>query len=116
MICSTTAGLQCAADPVLGRYRRLAMVGRAIDPTLVAVVGALAGAAVDVAAVDAHGRRAEEPLRLGVLRRVDSTEHELGPGLLGTGAEPEEESLVAGAADEEEQLDRHVGASTLGVV
>ena len=80
----------------------------AIQAALQPVVVARRRVRVDVDAVDAYGRRAEEPLLFGGPGRLHTPQDHRGAGLVGQPADHPQQALVARTALEEQQLNgRH---------
>src|SRR4051794_37904325 len=97
---------QSRADPVVGRNRRQTAVG-SVEAALESEVLALTGAWLDVDAIDPQRWRTQEPLRLGVRRRLDPAQLDVGgkPRLAQQLAQARNQRLVARAAIEVQKLD-----------
>lgn len=95
--------LERGADPSLGRDARLALV-RSVDPALQAKVVAFGRTRVNVDAVDAQRRRAEEALDLGGFGRFHSPNLQICTGLHRDLLDYGQKPLVTGAAAEVEKF------------
>ena len=95
--------LERSADPSLGRDARLALA-RSVDPALQAKVVTFGRTRVNVYAVDAQRRRAEEALDLGGFGRFHSPNLQICTGLHRDLLDYGQKPLVTGAAAEVEKL------------